>query len=109
MTKKKKIDNDYFVGREIMWQLMKETRAFENDPQTKLHLAPVLGRQLREWSKAMLENRLMDLCNSIYGGTPDEIALDLTLLLSDLSEDDLGNVVYSAKIYLQRAKNNAAK
>ena len=57
----------------------------------------------------MLENRLMDLCNSIYGGTPDDIALDLTLLLSDLSEDDLGNVVYSAKIHLQLAKNNASK
>ena len=110
MTKKKKIDNDYFVGREIMWQLMKETRAFENDPQTKLHLAPVLGRQLREWSKAMLENRLMDLCNSIYGGTPDDIALNLELLIREVDGDfDLDKIVDLLPTYIQRAKNNVSK
>ena len=47
MTKKKKIDNDYFVGREIMWQLMKETRAFENDPQDKITFSACVGPPIK--------------------------------------------------------------
>ena len=58
----------------------------------------------------MIENRLMDLCNSIYGGTPDEIALNLELLVAaTLDEFDLAEIVGRLPVHLQRAKNNAGK
>lgn len=55
-------------------------------------------------------DRLMDLCNSVYGGSPDEIALNLELLFRDIDDDcDLAEVADLMPLYLQRAKNNASK
>ena len=58
----------------------------------------------------MIENRLMDLCNSIYGGTPDEIALNLEMLIRETNDDfDLDKIVDLLPTYKQTAKNNASK
>ena len=57
----------------------------------------------------MIENRLMDLCNSIYGGTPDEIALNLEMLIRETNDDfDLDKIVDLLPAYIQRAKNNVS-